>query len=467
MSARRHRYRVPRHRRWAVLTATALMVGAPGVAFWAAPATGASGGSPGSDLAGINTEATSAAARVVTFTPGIAPLGNAVAGTIVEASLPYADSQAGTGPTTGGTAAPVWPGSVVANLGNAAATFSPSTPQALINLLNDPVAAHSAYPGQLHTHETDTFNPGGIGTATTTSHADGGTAHAVLTDLSLLGNKKASLVDVASTTADTAVTVNASSVSTEAHTHVGHITIAGVVDIAGIDSDAIASSDGVKGHHSAELHVGAVTVAGLSASIGPDGLELNKQPQKTPIDLLNVANTALTALQQAGITLKLLPAEGVDTGNKATSTSGAVQLLFNDPNIPNLGALLPQVPLPLPNSLGLEVDLGGSQASAAATQLPSEATGPTTTPASSGPTTTGGGTTSACCGSPSTLPTGPGVTSTTPGAASPEFPPAAAVSAFGKPLQKSWVIWAFLLSLLAAGPLLAYANWQLLRGRTS
>jgi hypothetical protein len=440
------------------------MVGAPGVAFWAAPASGTGGGAPGSDLAGINTNATSAAARVVTFTPGIAPLGDAVQGNIVEASLPYANSNAGTGPSTAGTASPLWPGSVVANLGNAAATFSPSTPQALIDLLNYPVAAHSSYPAQLHTHASDTFSPGGIGTSTTTSHAGESTAHATLTDLALLGNKKTALIDVASTTTDTSVTINASSVSTTAHTHVGHITIAGVLDIAGIDSTATASSDGVAGHHASELHVGRVTVAGVDASIGPKGLTLNKTTPKLPIDLIDVANTALTALQQAGLTIKLLPAEGLNDGNKGTSTSGGIQILFKDPNIPNLGALLPQVPLPLPNSLGLEVDLGGSLASAAATQLPGETTGPPPpTDQPTGGTGPGGVSPGGFDGG---VPPGPGVTTSTPPVGSPQFPQQQA-TAFGEPLRRAWVIWAFLLSLLAAGPLLAYANWQLLRGRTS
>jgi hypothetical protein len=450
-----------------VFAATALMIGAPGVAFWTAPASGVSEGAPGSDLAGINTNATSAAARVVTFTPGIAPLGDAVQGNIVEASLPYANSTAGTGPTTAGTASPLWPGTVVANLGNAAATFAPTTPQALVDLLNYPVAAHSSYPAQLHTHATDTFAAGGVGTSTTTSHGGESTAHAVLTDLALLGNKKAALIDVASTTTDTSVTINASSVSTTAHTHVGHITIAGVVDIAGIDSTATASSDGVHGHHSTELHVGRVTIAGVQASIGPKGLTLNKTtPKLLPIDLLDVANTALTALQQAGLSIKLLPAEGADEDNKGTATSGGIQILFKDPSIPNLGAVLPQIPLPLPNSLGLEVDLGGSLASAAATQLPDEVTGtPPTSPPTGGPGPgsvspggfDGGG----------SVPPGPGtVTTTSPGGSGP-IVAAAAPSAFGVPLRTAWVIWAFLLSLLAAGPLLAYANWQLLRGRTS
>ena len=456
---------VPRHRRWAVLAATALMVGAPGLAFWSAPASGTGDTSPGSDLAGINSNATSSAARVVTFTPGIAPLGDAVQGNIVEGSVPYATSSAGTGPTTAGTAALVWPGAVLTSLGGAAATFSPSTPQALVDLLNYPFAAHSAYPEQRTTKKTDTFSPGGVGTSTTTSNAGYSTSRAVLSDLALLGNKKTALIDVASSTSDTSVTVNASSVSSEAHTHVGHITIAGVLEIAGIDSHAIASSDGVVGHHSSELHVGAVTVAGLSASIGPAGLVLNKQPQSTPIAAIEVANTALTALQQAGISLKLLPAEGTDTDNKGTATSGSVQFLFDDPNIPNLGAVLPQVPLPLPYSVGLEVDLGGSLAAAAATQLPAEATGPTTTPASSGPVPRGDGNTSGCCGSVD-VPPGSSVTSLPPTGPGPVVAvPEAKV--LGLPVRTAWVIWAFLLSLLAAGPLLAYANWQLLRGRTS
>jgi hypothetical protein len=449
-----------------VSAATALMIGAPGVAFWAAPASGVGDGAPGSNLAGINTNATSAAARVVTFTPGIAPLGDAVQGNIVEASLPYANSNAGTGPTTAGTASPLWPGSVVANLGNAAATFAPTTPQALVDLLNYPVAAHSAYPAQLHTQASDTFSPGGFATSTTTSHAGTSNAHAVLTDLALLGSKKTALIDVASTTTDTSVTINASSVSTTAHTHVGHITIAGVLDIAGIDSTATASSDGVHGHHSTELHVGRVTLAGVQASIGPKGLTLDKTTPKLPLDLLDVANTALTALQQAGLTIKLLPAEGLNEDNKGSATSGGIQILFKDPNIPNLGAVLPQIPLPLPNSLGLEVDLGGSLATAAATQLPDVTAGPTppTTTPPTGGSVPGGGVSPP--GFDGGIPTGPGAVTvtTSPGGAGPIV---AGPTAFGVPLRTAWVIWAFLLSLLAAGPLLAYANWQLLRGRTS
>jgi hypothetical protein len=457
---------VPRNRRRAVVAAIALMVGAPGVAFWTAPARGASEGPPGRDLAGINTNAISSAARVVTFTPGIAPLGDAVQGNIVEASIPYANSSAGTGPTTAGTAALAWPGSVLSTLGGAAATFAPTTPQALVDLLNYPFAAHSSYPEQRAIKSSDTFSPGGIGTSSTTSHEGDSSAHAVLTDLALLGNKKTALVDVASTTTDTTVTVNASSVTTTAHTHIGHVTIAGVIDIAGIDSTATASSDGVRGRHSAELHVGKVTVAGVAASIGPRGLTLNKTTPKLPIDLLDVANTALTALQQAGISLKVLPAEGLDTDSKGTSTSGAVQFLFRDPNIPNLGAVLPQVPLPLPHSLGLEIDLGGSIASAAATRLPDDATveppPPTNQPPGGG---TGSGSMTPGGFDGGGLPVDQGTTTTSPPVPGPQV--AAEAVTLGEPLRRAWVIWAFLLSLLAAGPLLAYANWQLLRGRTS
>lgn len=461
--------RVPRHRRWAVVAATAFIVGAPGAAFWIAPANGASGGAPGSQLAGINTDATSTAARLVTFTPGLAPTGNAVTGTIVEADLPYATSEAATGPTTGGTAALAWPGDVVANAGNAAATFSPSFPQQLVSILNYPVAAHSAYPAQLHTPASSTFPPGGgpagVGTATTNSSAGDSTSRAVISDLPLLGNTKGPLIDVASATADTSATVNASSVSTRAETHIGHITIAGAIQIDGVDTTAVASSDGIAGHHSSTLRVGGVTVAGVAASIGPNGITLNNKAQNLPINVVDVANTTLTALQQAGLIIKLVPAEGTDDGNKSTADSGSIQILFNDPNIPNLGALLPEVPLPLPNSFGFEVDLGGSQADAAATQLPGETTGPSVGPAGGSPSGPGASTGCGGCGSTG-IPAGPTTTSTIPSGPGPLVAePAATV--LGIPLRAAWVVLAFLLSLLAAGPLLAYANWQLLRGRSS
>jgi hypothetical protein len=37
----------------------------------------------------------------------------------------------------------------------------------------------------------------------------------------------------------------------------------------------------------------------------------------------------------------------------------------------------------------------------------------------------------------------------------------------GAPVKVAWVVIAFLLSLVVSGPLLGYANWQLLRGRRS
>jgi hypothetical protein len=459
---------VPRRRRWAVVAATAIMVGAPGAAFWIAPASGASGGAPGSQLAGINTDSTSTAARVVTFTPGLAPTGNAVTGTIVEADMPYATSNAGTGPTTGGTAALVWPGDVAANLGNAAHTFAPTFPATLANLLNDPVAAHSAYPAQLHTPAKSSFPPGapaGVGTATTSSSAGNSTSRAAVSDLPLLGSKKGPLIDVASTTTDSSVTVNASSVSAQAETHIGHITIAGVVQIDGIASTAFASSDGVNGRHSNTLHIGGVTVAGVAASIGPNGITLNDKAQHLPIDVVNLANTTLSALQQAGLVIRLVPADGVDSGDGSSATSGSLQILFNDPNIPNLGALIPQVPIPLPNSFGFEVDLGGSQADAAATQLPGATSVP---PASNGSpgTSSGGGNNIGGTGTTGGIPGGPSVTTTGPGSGTP-IVAAPAATVLGLPIHAAWIVIAFLLSLLAAGPLLAYANWQLLRGRSS
>jgi hypothetical protein len=287
----------------------------------------------------------------------------------------------------------------------------------------------------------------------------------VVSDLPLLGSKKGPLIDVASATTDTSVTVNASSVSTQAETHIGHISIAGVIQIDGVDSTAIASSDAVAGHHSSTLRVGGVTVAGVAASIGPDGITLNKKVQNLPINVIDVANTTLTALQQAGLVIKLVPAEGTDDGNKSSAESGSIQILFDDPNIPNLGALLPQVPLPLPNSFGFEVDLGGSQADAAATQLPGE-TGPPTSTGSSPPPS---GSTSTSSGGVGSVPLPGGTGTTTPPVGGGGSPIVAAPTAtvLGVPVHAAWVILAFLLSLLAAGPLLAYANWQLLRGRSS
>lgn len=480
MSRRLH----PSRRRLAL--AATLLAGLPTAAYFSAPAAAVTARTaavarstaavPGGDLAGYNTNAVGAAAQIELLLPGLVPLGDVTKGNFVQASIPYASSTASTGPQNNGVASPAWPGDAAATAGNALQTFEPSLPQTIVNLLNDPVVARSAYPGQVDAQPSATYNPSGpagIGTSTTTSTAGGSSASAAVSDLSPLGAAtatKTSLFEVGSATSDTTSSVGVRSVSANAETRIGKISIAGLVTINGVDSTASASSDGKKGSQSTGLKIGSVTVAGLSASIGPNGLTLNKTSGLlSQLGVVAIANKALAALSKVGITIKTISPISKVKGKTASATSGAVQIRFKDANLPDIGKLLPQAPVPLPSSVGFTIDLGLSQASAAATLSPAfenPVSPPTTPPATtpSVPVQTGGG------GSVGTSlpsePTEPATSSVPVPPASPVIAQAPAKTAFGLPIRTAWVVISFLLALLLAGLLLSYANWQLLRGRT-
>jgi hypothetical protein len=339
----------------------------------------------------------------------------------------------------------------------------------LVNLLNDPVVARSSFPAQVGAGTTGSFaptGPAGIGSATTTSSIGATTANAAVTDLSPLGvSKGLPLLEVASASSSTAAAVNATSVSNSAETRIGQITIAGLITINGIDTTATASSDGHHGTPGATTDIGSVKVAGLAASIGPDGITLNGKGQAGV--LVQTANKLLAAVQKAGLSITALASQTTKDGNGATATSGAVVVTFEDANLPDLGKLAPQLPIPIPNSAGISLVLGLSQASAAATLQPDINLPPVTptTGSSTAPTTgsqTGGIPPCTSCGVP---PTGGETTAPSTGGAPPLIASQDS-TALGVPVRTEWVVIALLVAVLAAGPLLSYANWQLLRGRT-
>ncbi|HEX3899516.1 MAG TPA: hypothetical protein VHW74_10115 [Mycobacteriales bacterium] len=459
-----------RKQRWRLVVSAALLAGLPTAAYLAAPAAaGAPPAAPASGLAGFNTSATSAGVQFELLVPGLVPLGDPTLGNFIQASAPYASSTSTTGPSTGGVASPVWPGDAVATAGNALQTFEPSLPQTLVNLLNDPVVARSSFPAQVGAGTTGSFaptGPAGIGSATTTSSIGATTANAAVTDLSPLGvSKGLPLLEVASASSSTAAAVNATSVSNSAETRIGQITIAGLITINGIDTTATASSDGHHGTPGATTDIGSVKVAGLAASIGPDGITLNGKGQAGV--LVQTANKLLAAVQKAGLSITALASQTTKDGNGATATSGAVVVTFEDANLPDLGKLAPQLPIPIPNSAGISLVLGLSQASAAATLQPDINLPPVTptTGSSTAPTTgsqTGGIPPCTSCGVP---PTGGETTAPSTGGAPPLIASQDS-TALGVPVRTEWVVIALLVAVLAAGPLLSYANWQLLRGRT-
>lgn len=466
----------PSRRRLAL--AATFVAALPVAGYLAAPAAAGQGaGAPGSHLAGFNTNAVSAGAQIELLLPGLVPLGDVTKGNFVQASVPYAASSASTGPQNGGVASPMWPGDSAATAGNAIQTFEPSFPPALVKLLNYPVVARSAFPGQVNAQPSATFNPSGpagIGTATTSSAAGGSQSSAVISNLSPLGvakSTKTPLFQIGSVTSSSSSSVGVASVSTTADTHIGKVTIAGLITIDGIDTTAVASSNGKHGSKTTSIKIGHVTVAGLDASIGPKGITLNKKGLLGQLGVVAIANKALAALKKVGISIRTVAPTSKVHGKVATATSGAVLVEFKDANLPDIGKLLPQAPVPLPSSVGFTVSLGLSDVSAAATLLPqfSQPSTPPTTPPASTPASASQPNTSV----PSTgggdftnPPPGPGATTAPVPAGSPVVAVPQTATAFGLPVRTAWVVMSFLLALLLAGLMLSYANWQLLRGRS-
>jgi hypothetical protein len=481
-------------RRAAIAASSVLLVGLPLGAFLMAPAEAQLGTSPIPSLAGYSSSAVATAIQLQPLTPGLVGAGNVSLGNLIQASIPYASSDSTTGPSSSGTASPVYPGPTASQLGTVFNTFSP-LPPAFVTLLNDPVLAQSTYPPQVKVGSSGKYSPPlaglvGVGTAQTSSNASGSTATAAVSDTSLLGsgsapgllgmlgNLSGPLLEVATSTASTRSIVGTSAITATAHTEVGKISLLfGLIQIAGITSDASASSNGTTGNQTNALKIGSVTVAGHAASIGPNGIQIDKASQGN--GLVGILNQVLILLNQVGLSVNTIAPTEQLQGNSATVTSGALHIAFVDPNVPNPNGLVPI------HSIGLDLDLGLTQASASATVPPTFPTTPLST-LQSVPTSTGLSTPGSSGSGPSFVPGTPGQVQTIPG--TPGTPGSGAGSSastnngsgsngssqgaatpigfLGLPIKLSWVVLAFVLALVGSGPLLAYANWQLLRGRS-
>lgn len=461
--------------------AVALMVTLPLVAFFFAPSARADS-TPGANLAGINVSAVAEGEVFEPLTPGLVGAGDVAEGNLFEVAVPYAASTTSTGPSSTGVASPLYPGPTAAQLGTVISTFRP-LPGPMQQALNDPVLASSDYPPQAGTGSSATYTPpggsaAGAGTASSNATEGGVTSSAATSDTVL----PSSLVEIASSTATSTTQVLASSVASTAHTTLGTIKLlGGAVTISGISSDASATSDGNSGQQTNDLKIGSVTVAGQKAYIDNDGLHLAGASQGAT--LAPTLNQVVGALAQAGLAVRTIsPTETLD-GTSAAVTSGALQISFLDRHIPNPGGRVPV------NTAGFDLDLGLSQAAADATALPpippfdSGGFGASTGPgagsvSAAGPVSgTVSGPVTGAMASPGALAAAGSAAPVQPGAAQAQAPAGAAqaqapasidarpAALLGMPVKAAWVVIACLLSLVAAGPLLACANWQLLRGR--
>lgn len=476
---------VRRHRKGVTAAALAVIVGLPSVGFVLAPSAEAdssgssTGSSNGSNLAGINTTASAVAVQVSPLTPGLVGAGNVSQGNLVEADIPYAESSSSTGPTTSSVASPAYPGDTAAGAGNALSTFAPQLPAQFVSLLNDPILARADYPAQVSTGSSSSYAPpsgssAGVGTAGAKATDSGSSSQAQISQNAF----SSAGISVASSTATSQTVIGASTVTAGSHTDVGTIQLlGGLVKIAGISSDASATSDGNNGQPTSDFNLGAVTVAGVPASIGPNGITIKGSGPAS--FLVPDANQALVALKQAGFSVYTIAPTTTLNGASAQVTSGALVVQFQDSNIPNPNG---QVPV---SSLGLDLNLGLSQASADATPLPPLGSlgslgGLTSNGSSAAPSVSGsvspGSTGPAMAGVPGSgsspsVASAPVGNSSTGGSATPPstalLPLNPASDVLGVPTKAAWVVIAFLLSMVVAGPLLGYANWQLLRGRKS
>lgn len=476
--------RAPRRfRRSATALAVGLLVGLPLLAFELAPSAQADD-SPGANLAGINATASATGVEVSPLTPGLVGAGNVSQGNLFEVAVPYASASTATGPDNSGVSSPVYPGPTAVGAGYALATFG--FPPQFAQYMNYPVVAQSQYPPQVSVGSSQTFSPPlgsttGVGTATSTGTPSGDTSTAAVNDTTVPG----SVVEIGSSTTKSTTSLTASVVTATAHTDVSSISfLGGQIKIAGISSEATASSDGTTGTRNSDLKIGSVTVAGQSAYIGPDGIHLAGNTAGLPI--ASTANQALVALQQAGISVRTLAPQETTDGASATSTSGVLEIEFADKSIPNPNG---QVPV---SSVGLDIYVGLSQASANATALPPIGNLNLGSFGSTPVSSSGGGTAASVSASGSAAPTSaapaavgayapslgstgsaatPAVSNTGSGSGSSSSRPSlgnpSPAAFLGAPVRVSWVVIAVILSIIAAGPLLGYANWQLLRGRRS
>lgn len=463
-----NQFRTKSGRRVVAGMAAGLIVGLPLAAFFAAPSAHADN-TPGANLAGINANAYATAMQFIPLVKGLVPAGNLSTGDFFQISVPYSASSSETGPSSSATATPIYPGPVATRLPGALQTLG--FPAAFATLTTDPVITQAAYPPAPGDGASGTYNPpagstSGVGTSQANAAEGGASSSSNSNDTSFDNG----LIKLGSSHTATSTTIAASAVSDMAEADVSHVNIMGLVDIASISSGATATSDGNQGVQTNSLKVGSVTVANQPAYIGPDGLHLAGTVNN--LGLTDLFNSALSALQQAGISIKTISPNSTVNGAAASVDSGAVQISFIDPNIPS-----PQGDIPV-NSVGTDVDLGLTHADAQATVYPPL---PPITPIAPAAVTPISGSATvapsssaapAISGAPSVATNSTGNSAPSTGAA-PSYAPAQnqpTVSAqpasfIGMPTRMAWVVLSILISIVASGPLLGYANWQLLRGR--
>ncbi|MDQ1374359.1 MAG: hypothetical protein QOJ09_1697 [Actinomycetota bacterium] len=462
-----------RPRRWAVaLLATAVTVAVAGP-VWAIGARSRVRAAAASQVAGYGLSALSAAVRYQLNSPGLLPVGDPAEGNIFEVDLPFARSNVTGGPVMGIVSSPMYPGDTASHLGTAFATFDSRA----AGFPNYPVVAEANYPPSPGFGQDASFaQPAipGVGAGTATSHAgpDGATADGQISSLSL--PTTAPLIEVGSARATNTVTIKDDLVTSTAESHTGTITIAGLITIADVTAAATASSNGTDAKPAARLDIGKVSVAGQPAYIDADGVHLvGQQPVGSGV-APGVEALLQKTLASDGISIRTVSPHTSSSTGQAVADAGGIVIVL-ERTVPALGVpgfpSIPGVPVPLGTPdlpLHIEVALGRARVAANATVAPTDTFSTSTdlpfadvsglsqvadiTPSGAGASATG-----ALGLAPST-----GVGGT------PTLQPAVASGSRprGSPIPIVWVLAGIVASIVLCGPLLGYARWQLLEGRT-
>jgi hypothetical protein len=296
----------------------------------------------------------------------------------------YASTADNFGPTGTATASTFYPGQVVANAGPQLALLVPGVPippapvwpiQAITDYPQTPNTKSLDVPGAnmdatsnadgsqaTSTVGNDAATAGGNGTQPTQAESGSGNPFASTSSIFGIGN-----VSATSSSGTTATGAVASATATDS----GISILGGFINIGAVTSTATASSDGTNGTVTGSTTLTNVSIAGTQVTVTANGIQAagKSAPLALPISALN------TLLNELGVTLSVTnPTDKID-GAHATRTLDGLRVSINLDTLDNaankLATVLPksvtsQLPIALPNSQVLTLDLGTVSVSSAA-----------------------------------------------------------------------------------------------------
>ncbi len=300
----------------------------------------------------------------------------------LEFHLGYSQTSYNSGPTGESLASTMWPGQAAANIGGQLGLvlspyFGKNTPNIVIPPW--PFQAATSFPAGPTTPTSASQDSPGVQMESSSTDA-GGTATADFGTSSGGANSSAlpsGFISVQSFGSTVQSTVSNGDAVSEGTSELHGVSIAGgLISIGAITSTATSTSDGNVGQVSGSSTVSQVTVAGQTATLDSSGI--NVAGTGLPV-LGSILPSVEKALQMAGITITLTnPADTVN-GASAERVLNGVQIQIDltalDKQINQLVAFLPkqfqskvlsELPLPIPNSQIMTVDLGSMDVKSAA-----------------------------------------------------------------------------------------------------